>query len=831
MEDNKNFKENETKKSVADEEVAVDNSPAKSGEKKDEKPTKASGKDEKSPAKKPGDNKKIIIIAAVAVVVIAAIILAVVLLGGKGNQGENNNQGADNSQGEDGTGNGTGNGTGDGTGGDSGSGTGDGTGNGTGDGTGSGSGSGTGDGTGSGSGSGTGDGTGEEEELGYTKGLFFKLNENGDYTVSVGNANNVSSIVIPEEYNGKPVVAIDNDAFYECTNVVSITIPETITSIGNRAFSGCVRLVEVINNSSLKITVGSAENGSVAENALEVHSGESKLVKDNGMLFYTFNGKNHLVGYDGDDVDVTLPEKYNGKSYLIRDYAFYRNYTIKNITIPEGITYIGAYAFGDCSSLEDITIPDSVTELGASAFLNCRSLQYAKLGNSISAIKKDTFANCDSLWTVDMGKKITDIGDYAFSNCRSLVSITVPQGVNNIGFSAFYYCTKLKEVINKSSLNIVAGSSDIYYGGIATYAYKVHSGESEIVNQNGFLFYTLGDINYLMGYTDSNASEIVLPDSFNGQSYEIFYNTFYSNRNLISVVIGENVTKIAPQAFDNCKRLVEVINKSSLTIGKSSNGFDSVPQTVLTIHTGESELVNQNGFLFMTYDYNGKNYLVGYNGNETKLVLPENFNGESYDIYQNTFSYCYSLTEIVIPDCVSSIGKSAFSFCYSLRSISVGSGVTNIDESAFLDCKSIKFVNIDNLESWCNIWFEHEYSNPLYLKSNLYLNNQLITDLVIPDGVTEIGNYTFYGLNSITSVYIPSSVTCILKYAFQDCRNLTDVIISDGVTEISWYAFNYCYAITDVYYTGSEEQWKQINIIIDGNATLAGATIHYNYIP
>ena len=156
----------------------------------------------------------------------------------------------------------------------------------------------------------------------------------------------------------------------------------------------------------------------------------------------------------------------------------------------------------------------------------------------------------------------------------------------------------------------------------------------------------------------------------------------------------------------------------------------------------------------------------------TSVVIPEGVTS----ISTSAFSNCSSLTSVVIPEGVTSIGSSAFSRCSSLTSVTIPSSVTSIGE-AFYYCKALKDVHISDVASWCKIRFESYKSNPFCYARNFYLNGELVTDLIIPDGVTSIGYSAFYNCSSLTSVTIPSSVTSIGSYAFMNCSNLVTVYL------------------------------------------------------
>ena len=171
----------------------------------------------------------------------------------------------------------------------------------------------------------------------------------------------------------------------------------------------------------------------------------------------------------------------------------------------------------------------------------------------------------------------------------------------------------------------------------------------------------------------------------------------------------------------------------------------------------------------------------------TNLIIPNSVTS----IGNSTFSNCSSLTSVTIPNSVTSIGNTTFSKCTGLTSVAIGSSVKSIGSDAFYCCTGLSSVNISDLATWCLIEFG-DYGNPLAYANHLYLNGKEITDLVIPTGITKIGDYLFQGCYGLTSVTIPQDVTSIGKYAFEDCSNLSSVIIPQSITNIGRKAFAKC---------------------------------------
>ena len=172
------------------------------------------------------------------------------------------------------------------------------------------------------------------------------------------------------------------------------------------------------------------------------------------------------------------------------------------------------------------------------------------------------------------------------------------------------------------------------------------------------------------------------------------------------------------------------------------------------------------------------------------------FDSELTTIGAEAFAWCESLTSVTIPESVTTIGEWAFAHCDNLTSVTIPDSVTTIGNDAFAACEILTSVYISDISAWCNISFRNSSSNPLYSGCNLYLNNELVTDLTIPDSVTTIGDYAFQYCNSLTSITIPDSVTKIGVRAFYWCNSLTSVTIPNSVTTIGDYAFQNCSSLT-----------------------------------
>ena len=221
-------------------------------------------------------------------------------------------------------------------------------------------------------------------------------------------------VMIPPALGGCPVTVIGDYAFFD-SGLTSITIPDSVASIGDRAFSSC----------------SSMESIEVAEENPCYHS-------ENNCLIET-GSKTLIAGCN----NSAIPK--DGSVTSIGDSAFYAS-GLTGITIPDSVTSIGAWAFYNCSRLTGITIPDSVTSIGGEAFRGCVSLISIIIPEGITSIGNWVFCGCSALTSITIPEGVTSIGDYAFYSCRALTNITIPGEVTSIGDYAFGHCWNLINV-------------------------------------------------------------------------------------------------------------------------------------------------------------------------------------------------------------------------------------------------------------------------------------------------------------------------------------------------------------------------------------------------
>ena len=308
---------------------------------------------------------------------------------------------------------------------------------------------------------------------------------------------------------------------------------------------------------------------------------------------------------------------------------------------------------------------------------------------------------------------------------------------------------------------------------------------------------TSTDTYIVTGIGTCRDKNVVIPNKYKGKFVtSIGDYAFVDCLFITSIEIPNSVTSIGYNAFVGCYRLVEVYNKSTLNItaGTWENGcvglYALEVYNMSSKESGSKLSTDKNGYDI--YTNKDDKILVGYNGKKTDLTLPNGITA----INNYAFIHCSSLTSIEIPNSVTSIGNAAFYKCASLTNIEIPNTVTSIGNAAFFHCESLTSIEIPNTVT--------------SIGNEAFIDCRSLTTIEIPNSVTSIGYSAFIGCSSLTSITIPNSVTSIGSSAFVDCSSLTSVTIGNGVTNIDGMAFHMCDSLTRVDYTGTIDQWAQI---------------------
>ncbi len=641
----------------------------------------------------------------------------------------------------------------------------------------------------------------------------------------------LTEIVIPSS-----VTNIGDYAFAGST-LYKIVLPENLQTIEEYAFSDCYALTVIINQSSLQLTAGSQNYGSIAYYADVVATSEEEFSIINEE-YIVHTATNTYVHYMGSAAEAVIPENANiGKGV----FAF--NNVITSVTIPENITNIGLNAFAGTSKLQNIYYnaiswtntakASPFAEVGTNYVENMVYGNTGKLavtlhvGAQVQVLPDYICASVENITNVIISEdsQLTSIGSYAFYNNNNLSMFTLPAQLQTIGNNAFYQCNQLKIIVNQSNLELTIGSTS--YGYIAYYAQIITSSADNIVVIDGVHRIDASTQTYLE-YLGTNTS-VSIPE---GIRY-IINRAFYQNTTLTSVTIPASVTSIGQSAFYNCSNLqsVTIAEGSQLqTIGSSAFSYCSA-LTSITIPASVISIGND---------------AFAWCRNLQIVTIAEN--SQLQNIGNSAFQYCSALTSITIPNSVTSIGNSAFRYCSKLQtetfaegsqlktigddafydcsaltSITIPNSVTSIGSSAFDGCsnlQSVTFAEGSQLQTIGNYAFNNctnlaivinhsnlplvagstDYGYVAYYTSYVGVGDgtglQLIdgehwvdtttqtyvkyigtsANVTLPDNITSIGRYAFYQKSTLQSITIPASVTSIGWAAFLNCTNLAIVI-------------------------------------------------------
>ena len=650
-----------------------------------------------------------------------------------------------------------------------------------------------------------------------TEGLQFSLNSDDSAYIVTGYEGTSEDVYIPSTYNGKLVTSISEDAFKDCGILTSITIPSSVTSIGIGAFSGCSNLESI----TLPFV------GAGLKDTYITHFG------------YIFGASSSY--YNNDCVPSSLKTVVITGGSSIGSSAFENCSSLTNITIPSSVTSIGRYAFYNCSSLESIALPFVGATLNGTL-----NTHFGYIFGAYDYERNDNYVPSSLKTVVITGG--TSISSYAFKDCRSLVSITISSSVASIGDYAFSGCNSLQDVYYNG---IIEDWCNIQFG---WYANPMYDAENFYMwNGSGYdliteieIPETVTSIGNYQFHGFKNLTSITIPSSVTS----IGRSAFSSCSSLVCITIPSSVTSIGEFTFSGCSSLVGItIPSSVISIGWSafyscsSLTSITIPNSVISIDSYAFE--NCSSLTTVTFGENSQLESIGSSAFEncsslTNITIPSSVTSIGY----GAFSGCSSLESIALPFVGATlngtldthfgyifgasyssnidyyvpstlktvvitggtrISSYAFEDCSSLVSITIPSSVTSIGSFAFASCSSLQNVYYNGtIEDWCNIQFYSSLSNPMAYAENFYMWNgsgyDLITEIEIPETITSIGDYQFYGFKDLTSITMPSSITRIGLSAFSDCSSLTTVTCGENsqLASIGSYAFYGCSSLESI---------------------------------
>ena len=474
---------------------------------------------------------------------------------------------------------------------------------------------------------------------------------------------------------------------------------------------------------------------------------------------------------------IIIPEAKNGVPVVaINDNVFNTRYWMETIVLTKNITYIGENAFWNCENLKEVYYNGTIEDWCKITFASASS-------NPMSSADRIYFLNeNDEYYEVTdlvLPNDLESINDYAFNGFKHLRSITLSNNLKNIGTDAFLNCYRLKEIYNLCNFDLVIGTET--YGSIARYAKRISTSivNSNIVIKDDFVFYN--DENcYLFDYV-GDSKNVVLPAYFNDKQYNIDEYAFFNNY-FVDVFIPDTVLSIGYCSFLYSKMLV------SLRLPYIGN-----------------TLSNENNLPF-TYIFNS------YGGVPNSLI---NVTIAGGIIVDEAFSHCATIQTLYLLESVTYIGEQAFRQCSSLTTLYIPNSMKEMKNSFGEGCHISNIYFNGTIEDWCSIrlyatdgMYTCSYPTPMRYNEKFYIKNdnneyELISNIIkIPS--IEIINQSQFESFDFESIILPNSVKLIEVAAFRNCSNLKNI-----------------------YYEGTIEDYFNIILHYDTNASFLNATTYY----
>ena len=648
----------------------------------------------------------------------------------------------------------------------------------------------------------------------------------------------LTSITLPEglESFASSATSYQNGPFYSCAGLTSVTLPSTLTAIGGMALS-----------------TASAQNGSALQNIYVTDytytTGSAGIADFAAALAdatgKTENGTTQFFSVDGILYSLTKNAQGIVTDVTFRSYPFGRAQAA--LSVPEGVTTIGAYAFGGYAytsswspswstyaDLSSLTLPSTLTTIANNAFYYNAGLTSIDIPDSVTSIGNYAFSYCTGLTQIELPESLVSLGTYVFQNASNLASVTfpttpaetfttipdgafrntaittltIPASITTIGSSIVYGCNSLESII------FASGSKLASIGRSAFQTAPALKTVGEAVQQNGETVYVIpSGVTQLNDSTFYGCSSLQYVRFGAGAAFTTFGSAEFQDCTSLTEIdlSGTSVTILPDYLFSGTTNLTTVKLPETLTqIGSGNSGqtFYRSGITSITIPASVTRIQYRSfdsctALETVTFEEGSQLTSLGWHSSSwgtygvfsgctslTSINLPDSVT----EIPANAFYNCSSLSSIRIPARAASIGNNAFYGCAHLASVDIVPGLSSIGNSAFFGCTALTSINLysslvslgSNAFGNCpNIYFNVDEANAEYVVRNGILYNSVETQII-----------SVFDLPA-GPVVIPSGVNSIPEGAFANSP-ITSITLPSSITEISANMFAGCTNLQEV---------------------------------
>ena len=625
----------------------------------------------------------------------------------------------------------------------------------------------------------------------------------------------IGNDVFPDSANFKSITVNSNNTYFSAQDGIlynkakswiircpggysgSYTMPDTVTTMRDRAFFNCDGLTSVSLSNNLEIVPESAFSDCDALTAVTFGEKITKIAvgafRSCELLTCVTLPENLTAIESGAFRDCTGLAQISIGSKLnsLGNSAFSGCTALKQIALPETVTTLPKMAFYGCSALQTVTFGSSLTSIGESCFEGCSALTGFTFPASLKIISTRAFYNCDAITEIKLPNTLTSLGTYAFYDCDGLISLTIGNGLTSLPESVFASCYRLREVDFGSSLTSLgyqafSGSGLIYVRlpeqltGISRYAFYSCSKleaiyiPSAVTNIYNSAFYYSTPCHVFYGGSEADFAKVTVAANNNRLTEAVWH------YNATPSALSKNFT--CQYSHYRCTLCGDMFGYDILADGGHTfaNGICTVCEV--------PECVD-----YFLNTYNGE---VKINGMHEDIAVPEILKIPDtieacpvISIADNAFR-SQEFSAVVLPKTLQTIGNWAFYDCKSLYSIDFGDSLISVGEGAFSACKNLRAIRL-------------------------------------PDSVQTIAYSAFSSCDYLYQAELGSSLQTIGKYAFSSCPRLVGVHLGGDLKTVDYNAFYSCDLLTHVTHRGTSEAWNAITFG-DGNNSLRNASRHDN---